>query len=315
MSESTRFWREGLQALHERYPDKPVLVSEFGYAALEGVHGSAFGEDTQAAAIEAEFAGMDAPYVCGATIWCWADHAWPAATFGYCRYLATSPYGVVSRERRKLKAYGTVKKLFRQKQGIAEPAQAAARGPGAAGHPLIMIRPHMEDIPQVPFPEGYDIRPMRLDEGALWTDIWRDAEEYFGIDDTMFARNFAYDLQATQWRSFIITNSRGVGVGTISAWYNRRFRGQDYGQVHWVAVRQAYQGLGLGKAGLSFVLRQLAQWHDRCYLGTQSKRLPAISLYLNFGLLPDLEDPGEIEGWREVKRGLKHPVLEAMEEL
>ena len=39
-----------------------------------------------------------------------------------------------------------------------------------------MVRTHMENIPQYPFPEGYGIRPMRLDEGGLWTDIWNDAE-------------------------------------------------------------------------------------------------------------------------------------------
>jgi beta-glucuronidase len=233
--ESTRFWREGLQALHERYPNKPILISEFGYAALEDVHGSTFGEGMQAEAIEREFAGMDAPYVCGATVWCWADHPWPAATFQFCRYLAISPYGVVTRERRKLKAYWTVRRLFREKQGVGEKPQVASATPGAAGYNLMMVRPHMNDIPQVSFPEGYRIRPMRLGEGALWTDIERDAEAYFPIWDDQFEREFARDLQATQWRCFLIVDEKGVAVGTISAWYDRTYKGQDYGQIHWLA--------------------------------------------------------------------------------
>jgi GNAT superfamily N-acetyltransferase len=146
-------------------------------------------------------------------------------------------------------------------------------------------------------------------------DIERDAEPYFEISDTLYDQEFGYDLPATQWRSFLVTNERGVGVGVISAWYNRNFRGLDYGQVHWVAIRPSYQGKGLGKAALSYTLNQLAQWHERAYLGTQSKRIPAIKLYLDFGFLPDLVEPGALEGWREVKRALKHPILEAMEEL
>ena len=82
--------------------------------------------------------------------------------------------------------------------------------------------------------------------------------------------------------------------------------------VHWVAVRPAYQGRGLGKAMLSFTLNQLAQWHDRAFLGTQTKRLAAIWLYLSFGFVPDLEQPGAIEAWRTVKEQLHHPVLDAL---
>ena len=113
-AQSTNFWRQELERLHARYPDKPILVSEFGYAALEGIFDNAFGEDAQALAIEHEFAGMHAPCVCGAVIWCWAGHPWPQS--GFCRNMRTSPYGILTRERRKLQAYRTIQKLFCKKQ-------------------------------------------------------------------------------------------------------------------------------------------------------------------------------------------------------
>lgn len=309
-AESTRYWRRQLQGLHDQYPQKPILITEFGAISLEKVYGNAFGEDVQAQAIENEFAGMDAPYVCGATIWCWADHAWPPAFFEFCRHLAVSPYGVVSRERRKLKAYWTARRLFTERQGAAQIPGPPSPWIGPAGREVFMIRSHLSSIPQVSFPEGFGIRPMRLGEGTLWTDIERDAEEYFEISNDVFLQQFGYDLQATQWRSFIITNPKGAGVGTISAWYDRSFKGQDYGQIHWVAIRPAYQRKGLGKAAVSIALNQLAQWHERCYLGTQTKRLPAIKLYLDFGFVPDLDQPGAAEAWSEVKRLLKHPALD-----
>jgi len=306
LSESTRTWRENLKTLHEQYPHKPILVTEFGYASLEGIMGNGFGEDLQAQAIEKEFAGMDAPYICGATIWCWADHPWPQATYDFCRHIGISPYGIVTRERRRLKAYGVVRQLFREKQGIQKKPRTESR----LGTGVTMIRHDMQNIPQIPFPEGFSIRPMRLDEAALWTDIERDTETHFGISDDLFYHEFGRDLQATQWRCFIIVNERGVGVGTISAWYNRDFRGEDYGIIHWVAIRPAYQNRGLGKAGLSFALNKMAQWHKRCMLNTSIERLPALKIYLDAGFVPDLHDEREIEKWQIAKGRLKHPTLE-----
>jgi len=307
LSESTRYWRESLERLHEHYPDKPILVTEFGYASLEALHDNGFSEELQAQAIEKEFAGMDAPYVSGATIWCWADHPWPQATFPFCRHLGISPYGIVTRERRKLKAYWTVRRIFREKQGLQEPQ---GRHPFGAG--VTMIRPDLRNIPQVAFPEGFGIRPMRLDEVGVWTDIHRDSEEHFKISDTLFYSQFGQDLQAVQWRCFLITNEKGVAVGTISAWYERDYKGQDYGQIHWLAVRPAYRRRGLAKAALSFALNKLAQWHERCFLDSSTERLPALKLYLDFGFVPDLSKEQAVENWRGVKDKLEHPTLEKL---
>ncbi len=307
-----QFWRTELGKLHEKYPPKPILVSEFGSISLPGVWGGVLGEDTQAEILAGEFAGMDAPYVCGATVWCWADHPWPPATFDFCGRLAISPYGVMTRDRRKLRAYWTVRQMFRERQGVVEPPLPSALRESAAGYPVVMICPHLRDIPQVPFPPGFGIRPMRLDEGGLWTDIERDAEPFFSIGEDVFEREFGHDPQSILHRCYIVTDERGLGVGTISAWYNRDFKGQDYGRIHWVAVRRGCWGKGLGKAELSFAMNQLAQWHERAYLDTQTRRIPAIKMYLEFGFVPDLEPPGAVEAWRSVLAELKHPVLVEM---
>jgi beta-glucuronidase len=302
-------WRAELQALHERNPGKPILVTEFGHPSFEGAAGCEAGEDTQARVIEAEAAGMDAPYVCGWTIWCYADHAWPGDDFVRC--VTVSPFGVVTRDRRRLGAHGVASRLFRSRQGID---RARARdGEGPAGAEVTMVRSHMDGIPHHEMPEGFSIRPMRPGEGALWTDIQRDAEPFFDISDDLFMEQFGADLRATEWRSFFIVNAQGVAVGTISAWYNRDFKGQDHGMIHWVAVRPAYQRRGLARAGMTHAMERLAQWHDRCMLGTQTKRLGAIRLYLDFGFLPDLEPTGAREAWRAVRASLQHPALAGMD--
>ena len=304
LSLSTGKWRTALTALRRQYPAKPILVTEFGYNAFPGAHGHTFGEDMYARVLEAEFAAMDATLVCGATIWCWAGHPWPAARFW--GGLVISPFGVLSRDRRKLKQYWTARALFRARQAIG-PVQASP-DPGSTA--VLMIRPHLNDIPSASFPDGYGIRPMTMDDIGLWTDIQRDAEPYLQITDRTFRNEFCDNLEALRWRCYIVIDPRGLGVGTISAWYDRDFRGQDYGRIHWVAVRPSCQGKGLGKAALSYALNNLAQWHDRCYLATSTERVPAIRLYLKYGFEPDLRPADARTLWSDLNTRLKNPVLE-----
>ncbi len=199
-------------------------------------------------------------------------------------------------------------------QPTPDPAAPVLPALGPAGYSIDMIRPDMRDIPQFPIPEGFAMRPMKPDENSLWVDIWRDAEPYFDIADDTFTKSFGADPAGIVQRCFILNTAKGVSVGTISAWYDRKYRGVDYGRIHWVAIRQAYKGRGLGKVIMTYAMNQLAQWHDRAVLNTQSKRLNAVKLYLDFGFVPNLDLPGAIVAWREVAAGLKHPALEKLRE-
>lgn len=183
-----------------------------------------------------------------------------------------------------------------------------------AGNPIHMIRPHLRDIPVAAFPEGFTIRPLRIEtEGQVWTDIVRESEEWLDLSAELFLDEFGHNLQAASERCFLIVDAADHTVGTISAWYRKAYRGRDYGLIHWVAVRPSHQGRGLGKAGLSFALNQLARWHDRALLGTQTRRLPAIALYLNFGFVPDLEEEGARRDWQRLKGQLIHPVFDGLD--
>jgi beta-glucuronidase len=112
MERSTQWWRDELARMQGGYPGKPILITECGYSmSIEGVNGP-LGEDAQALGTEAEFKGMDAPYVCGCTLWCYAKHLWP----GGCFEFDISPCGYVSRDRKtKLKAFSVVSKMFKQR--------------------------------------------------------------------------------------------------------------------------------------------------------------------------------------------------------
>lgn len=118
----TRRWETVLEELHQVYPDRPILISEFGYWSFDGIVDNVADVETQARCFEAEFAGMTAPYVCGATIWLYADHVWPFSLRRRKYFmLNVSPYGVVTRNRKpKQNAYDTVKRMYTNRLKIRE---------------------------------------------------------------------------------------------------------------------------------------------------------------------------------------------------
>lgn len=283
-------WTRELTLLAARYPGKPIGVAEFGAVAWAGVRGEGLlSEDRQSAAIEAEYRSIvTAPQVFGAAIWCFADHPWPEEDF--LNRVTLSPYGVVTRDRREKRACGAIRRLFDAPRGEAPLASLDNCS-------VIMIRPDLRDIPEAPFPPGFGIRPMTAADAGLWEDIERDAEPFFQVESGLFWREFGSDPDAISRRCFLIVAPNGCAAGTISAWYDRDFRGRDWGRIHWVAVRPAWQGKGLAKAGLAYALRELARWHESAYLVTSVGRLGAIRLYLNFGFQPDYEAPRGPEAW------------------
>ena len=99
----TAFWSHGLDMLHAEYPNKPILITEYGWRSDEG-------HRSQAQFIAAGAPGMKKPWCCGATIWCWADHPWASES-----ELRLSPYGIYTRERKpKPSAVEATKQAFKE---------------------------------------------------------------------------------------------------------------------------------------------------------------------------------------------------------
>ena len=131
---ATRSFRKVLRMLHKTYPKKPILVTEFGCPSLTGQRAGDLSEAAAARAIQADFAGMDFPFVCGAVVWCWADHPWPVPHGGF-QNLDVSPFGVLGRDRVKRLSFKMAAKLFRKKQAAVKKRGASGVGEGT---PIIL---------------------------------------------------------------------------------------------------------------------------------------------------------------------------------
>ncbi len=110
--QSTRFMQEVTAKLHRLWPNKPIVIGEFGY--FDGESGPK-GAEIQAVATEAEFNGLTAPYISGVTLWCYARHPW-ATNARYAGNQLISPYGYVSRDRKtRFPAMDVVERLYKQR--------------------------------------------------------------------------------------------------------------------------------------------------------------------------------------------------------
>ena len=246
IEQGAAWWKENLAKLHTKYPEKPVLIAEFGYPAIAGVHDGGVSEQEQATVIEAELAAiLSQPFVAGATIWCWADHPW--AEDDWIRHLTTAPFGVVTRDRTAKVALPTVNRIFHRT---------------ASGPSLQLRRPNLKNLPELALPDGYTLRSAGED----------DAEGLAACLQTAFPEMTWTSENASNWllndptvQTTFVIEQGGQIVATASA----RLLPDDFpnaGYIHWVGANPAHRGKRLGY----FV--SLATLHDFVRLNCQEGR-------------------------------------------
>lgn len=177
---------------------------------------------------------------------------------------------------------------------------------------ISMIRPDMTRLPDLPLPAGYAMRLYRPGDEPLWIDIVRSGEPFIDITDDLFQKEFAADMSSVKRGMYFLVEPGGREIGTTTIWPapNLKGDGLDYGRVHWVAIHPDFQGRGLCKPMLSFIMKEMAGRYERSVLGTSTGRIRALRCYLDFGFRPDMKFDRAEEGWAQVRSVLKHPALE-----
>ncbi|MFN7996649.1 MAG: glycoside hydrolase family 2 TIM barrel-domain containing protein [Bryobacteraceae bacterium] len=114
---SEEFIRRQLAA----WPDKPVLITEFGGRGVPGIHGDIpYSETFQAGLIQATWKAIEnCDEASGGVLWSWADY-YHRRTF--VQYAVFGPYGVVTVDRRPKAALEALTKMYHGRS--ADPAAA-----------------------------------------------------------------------------------------------------------------------------------------------------------------------------------------------
>ncbi len=182
----------------------------------------------------------------------------------------------------------------------------------------LLLERDLDSLPHIPLPEGYRFVFYQPGDRDAWIDIEKSAKEFTDYEQGLKAWNnyYAGNEKELVDRMVFIENAKGIKVATATAYYDITNRDRSgSGWLHWVAVRREYQGKGLSKPLISYVLgvmKKLGYTHAK--IPTQTTTWLACKIYLDFGFMPlPLNAVHSKKGWEIVKALTDHPALASFE--
>jgi ribosomal protein S18 acetylase RimI-like enzyme len=119
-----------------------------------------------------------------------------------------------------------------------------------------MVRSDMENVPDLPLPEGLDVRPVQPAHlRAIWeaeVEAFRDHWGFSEVEEADYRRwldypNFQPHLWQVAWEEDQVA---GMIRNYISAEENTRY-GRQQGYTEWISVRRPWRRRGLARALLA----------------------------------------------------------------
>jgi GNAT superfamily N-acetyltransferase len=170
-----------------------------------------------------------------------------------------------------------------------------------------MIHRDLRIAPRYALPAGYRMRGYRDGDVSTWVRIQQAAEKFVTPTADTFTGSMPGDEAYLTARVLFLVDPASEDIGTITAWNDAEFDGQEMGRIHWVAMAPEAQGKGLAKPMLSAALDALrSRGYNAAWLWTGTGRIAALNLYLHFGFVPHPRDDVEREAWRAVAPHLKY---------
>lgn len=131
--------------------------------------------------------------------------------------------------------------------------------------------------------ENFHIRNIRRDELDIWKsfpfDNEEEALEYYGFMTDFYNDTYGDNEDLFYQKCLFVCDSNDKPVATCFIWkaYN------EFNTIQWFKTLKGYEGLGIGRALLSVVMKNLNKDDYPIYLHTQPASFRAIKLYSDFG--------------------------------
>ena len=173
---------------------------------------------------------------------------------------------------------------------------------------LRMVRPNLENLPELELPIGYGMRTYLEGDESHWARIITDS--FGGRERTaQDTRDQITDRDVFLPDGFYFATYRDLPVGTACAW-RQSVDEKEVGYVHMVGVVAEHTGHKLGKW---VSLAVLHYFRDNGFisamLDTDDFRIPAVKTYLNLGFIPVYVEDGQSERWQDLFEKLKLPPM------
>lgn len=175
---------------------------------------------------------------------------------------------------------------------------------------LRMIRPNLDELPEIKVPKEYEIRTYKPGDEVHWARIINAS--FGGERSPEDARNQIMDKPQFVPEGLFFATYKGKPVGTATAWRQSPDE-TEVGYVHMVGVVPSYQGHRLGKLVSLCVLHFFSKHgFSMAMLDTDDHRLPALKTYLNLGFKPLYREDSHQERWRKVFEKLDVEQIEVL---
>ena len=178
----------------------------------------------------------------------------------------------------------------------------------------LLLEGDLDGVPRYPLPGGFRFVFFRPGDRDAWIGIERSAGELtsYAQGTEVWERYYGGREDALCRRMVFVENAAGEKVATATAYEDITGRDRSgSGWLHWVAVRREYQGRGLSKPLISYVLGVMrALGHTRGKIPTQTTTWLACKVYLDLGFRPIPQNAVHSrDGWRIVRTLTDHPAL------
>lgn len=182
----------------------------------------------------------------------------------------------------------------------------------------LLLEGSLDDISEYPLPDGYHFEFYKDGDRDFWIEIEKSAKEFSDYDEGVSAWNRYYAGRENELynRMVFIVNEQGEKVATATAFYDIHGRDKSgAGWLHWIAVKREYQGKGLSKPLITYVLKLMKTLgYTHAKIPTQTNTWLAVKIYLDLGFRPIPENAvNSYDGWCIIKALTDHEVLKDFE--